>query len=148
MRGGGNREVSAWSYNSSMVSASGVARGAMGAVAPLRFRRRKKGKIKLRVCMWSCRLSTISKVRLYKFVLYEENTGDYCQVDKHLTSLFKPGGQFQVEITCQKHAPNCTINNIKMQKAPTPPPPRSLPRRLFLRPLLKLNPGYATGFSR
>ena len=116
-----------------------------------------------------------SKVRLYKFVLYEENTGDYCQADKHLTSfppfssfsnfflflilvlltylhqntatLFKPGGLFQVDKTCQKHAPNCTINNIKMQKAltvggghplPTPPPPlaRSAPSQvIFTAPL-------------
>ena len=69
-------------------------------------------------------------------------------------TLFKPGGLFQVDKTCQTHAPNCTINNIKMQKALTvgTPPPlarsgsvASLPRRLFLPPPpLKLNPGYAT----
>ena len=59
---------------------------------------------------------------------------------QNTATLFKPGGLFQVDKTCQKHAPNCTINNIKMQKALTvggggappshtlPPPARSLGR--------------------
>ena len=38
---------------------------------------------------------------------------------QNTATLFKPGGLFQVDNTCQKHAPNCTINNIKMQKALT-----------------------------
>ena len=139
--------------------------------------------------MSSCRLSTISKVRLYTFVLYEENTGDYCHVEKHLTSfppfssfsnfflflilvlltylhqntatLFKPGGLFQVDKTCQKHAPNCTINNCtsKCKKLSLwggghpPPTPRSLrslglgrfaPSQVIFTAPLQLNPRYAT----
>ena len=94
-------------------SASGVARGggAMGAVAPLRFRRRKKRKIKLRVCMWSCRLSTISKVRLYKFVLYKENTGHMHQIAPLTTSKCKKLSLWEGD-TPLPHPP--------------PPPPRSL----------------------
>ena len=79
--------------------------------------------------------STISKVRLYKFVLYEENILVLLtHLHQNTATLFKPGGLFQVEITCQKQAPNCTINNIKMQKAltvgggtPSHPPPSLAP---------------------
>ena len=131
--------------------------------SPLGFRSRKQGKYScvymlVKLPPFNHFQSKIISIR----ATYEEYTGDYCQVDKHLTSfppflllalkkntfsypflltylhqntatLFKPRGLFQVEITCQKHAPNCTINNIKMQRAITvgwghpdhPPPPFS-----------------------
>ena len=74
----------------------------------------------------SLRTATLNKILVLLTYLHQ-NTA----------TLFKPGGLFQVDKTCQKHAPNCTINNIKMQKALTvggwtppshtlPPPPPSL----------------------
>ena len=85
--------------------------------------------------MWSCRLSTISKVIKYKFVLYEENTGHVHQIAPLTTSK------------CKK---------LSLWDTPLPHPPplarsarsgsvASLPRTLFLPLPLKLSPGYATG---
>ena len=117
--------------------------GGVGAVAPPplppqkkmpkkrgKGRERQKRKIKLRVCIWSCRLSTISKVRL--------------NINSRYTRKYRA------------YAPNCTINNMKMQKAltlwegghppRTHPPPHSAPSHVIFTapPPLKLNPGYAT----
>ena len=52
--------------------------------------KKKKRKIKLRVCMWSCRLSNHfqSKIK-YNFVLYEENTGHMHQIAPLTTSKCK-----------------------------------------------------------
>ena len=94
-------------------------------------------------------------------MLYEENILVLLTyLHQNTATLFKPRGLFQVEITCQKQAPNCTINNIKMQEAltvgggtppplPHPPPPLARSARsqvIFYRPL-KLNPGYATAYE-
>ena len=77
--------------------------------------------------MWSCRLSTISKVRLYNFVLYEENTGHMHQIAPLTTSKCKKLSLWEGD----------TLR-------PPPPSLAPLPRRLFFTAPLKLNPGYAT----
>ena len=94
-------------------------------------RERENRKIKLRVCMWSYRLPTISKVRLNINLCYnEENTRHMHQIAPLTTSK------------CKKLSHSHTLPpSLRSARSGSV---ASLPRTLFLPPPLKLNPGYAT----
>ena len=137
----------------------------MGAVALLRFRRRKKGKYS---CVYACEAAAFQPFPSILEIYLNNILVLLTYLHQNTATLFKPGLEdcFKSKLHAKNMHQTAPLTTSKCKKLSlwegghplTHPPPlarsarsgtvASLPRRLFFTAPLKLNPGYATGSER